>query len=221
MSPLLDLNGLTDALTWLSAAATVGIVIASETWQHWRHRGEPARRARLAHADLREAWLRNLNQHPGSEVTSVQTLRNAVMASTLTASTAVLGLMGTVTLSAASLHNTFGTSSVQLPALTPRLMLELMLIATLFAALACSTMAVRYFNHVGFVSSMPVGSPDREKWMDTAIAHVRQAGLLYGWGLRALLLVVPLVASIVHPLFGPLASVGLVAVLRQLDKVPS
>jgi uncharacterized membrane protein len=221
MSTPLETQNLTDALTWASAAATVGIVIVNEAWQHWRHRGEPARRARLAHADLRETWLRNLSAQPGSEVTSVQTLRNAVMASTLTASTAVLGLMGTVTLSAASLHNTLDASSVALPALTPRLMLELMLMATLFAALACSTMAVRYFNHVGFVSSMPVGSPDRTRWTDTAIAHVRQAGLLYGWGLRALLLVVPLVASIVHPLFGPLASVGLVAVLRLLDKVPS
>lgn len=221
MSPAPDWHGMGEALTWLATAATVGIVLASESWQHWRHRGEPARRARLAHADLREAWLRNLNTHPGSEVTSVQTLRNAVMASTLTASTAVLGLMGTVTLSAATLQDSFGAAQGQLPALNPRLLLELMLIAALFAALACSTMAVRYFNHVGFVTSMSVGSPDRARWLETAVSHVRQAGLLYGWGLRALLLVVPLVASIVHPLFGPPASLGLVAVLHQLDKVPS
>lgn len=210
-----------DLLVWLAAATTVGLVAAYELLQQHRHRGEPRRLARAAHAQLREDWLRAASRHPGSEVTGVQTLRNAMMAATLTASTAVLGLMGTVTLSAASLHNTFGSPGVAWPSLTPRLMLELALMATLFAALACSVMAMRYFNHVGFVSAMPVGSPERERWQDTAVAHVRQGGLLYGWGLRALLMVVPLVASIVHPLFGPLASLGLVWVLSQMDKVPA
>jgi uncharacterized membrane protein len=210
-----------DLLIWLSAAATVGIVGLYEVVQQGRHRGEPGRLARAAHAQLREDWFNAASRHPGSEITGVQTLRNAVMAASLTASTAVLGLMGTVTLSASSLHDTLGNPGVQWPSLTPRLMLELALMATLFAALACSTMAVRYFNHVGFVSAMPVNSPERERWRATAVAHVRLAGLLYGWGLRALLMVAPLVASIVHPLFGPLAALGLVAVLSQMDNVPA
>jgi hypothetical protein len=210
-----------DTLLWLATAATVGIVGVYELVQHWRHRSEPSRYARLAHAELREAWLHACSEHAGTEVTTVQTLRNAMMAATLTASTSVLGLMGTVTLSATSLYPTLNDASQAGAALTPRLALELILIATLFAALTCSTMAVRYFSHVGFVSSMPVGSAQRTRWHPTAVAHVRQAGLLYGWGLRALLMVMPLVASIVSPLAGPLASLGLIVVLSQMDRVPA
>ena len=58
---------------------------------------------------------------------AVQTLRNSLMSATMTASTAMLGLIGTVTLAAPSLHASFGWSAT-LPSFTPRLVLELLLL---------------------------------------------------------------------------------------------
>ena len=148
----------------------------------------------------------------------MQTLRNALMAATMTASTAVLGLMGTLTLVVPSLHAIFvaaGTGSLRF---TARLVLELALMALLFASLVSSAMAVRYYNHAGFISGMPVGSPERERWADIGVAYLRRAGVLYSWGLRELLLVAPLVAAILHPAAGPPAAGLVVAVLYGFDR---
>ena len=49
---------------------------------------------------------------------------------------------------------------------------------------------------------MPVGSPAREKWNAMGLYYVRKAGLLYGLGLRQLLLIAPLIAHMLHPLGG-------------------
>lgn len=220
MSPAITLDLLShDDMVWLATAATVGIVAAYEAAQRWAHRGQPGRLARSAHAELREDWFKSISEQPGSEIIAVQTLRNSMMSATLTATTATLGLMGSVTLAASQLNATFANATLQWPVLTPRLTMELLLMATLFTALACSTMAVRAFNHASFISAMPIYSNERQRWLSTGVAHVRQAGVLYSWGLRALLMVTPLVVSIVHPLAGPLASLLLVAVLWKMDHV--
>ncbi|WP_292452240.1 DUF599 family protein [Methylibium sp.] len=116
--------------------------------------------ARSAHAALREDWFSAVSQHKGSKILAVQTLRNSLLSATMTASTAVLGLMGTVTLAAPSLHVSCGEAAA-VPSFTPRLVLELLLLTLLFVSLVCSAMAVRYYNHAGFISGMPVASEAR------------------------------------------------------------
>lgn len=61
---------------------------------------------------------------------AVQTLRNSLMAATMTVSTAALGLMGAVTLAAPSLNTTFGDASSA--HFTARLALELVLMMLFF-----------------------------------------------------------------------------------------
>ena len=128
-----------------------------------------------------------------------------------------LGLMGTVTLAAPSLHVSFGEAAA-LPSFTPRLVLELLLLTLLFASLVCSAMAVRYYNHAGFISGMPVESEARQRWAPAGAADVRRAGLLYSWGLRHLILVAPILASLLHPFAGPVAAVLVVVVLSGFDR---
>lgn len=213
------MSSTTPLWTWLAASATLVIVMAYEALQWLPGRNTPDTLSRAAHAKLRAEWLHALSTQHGSEILAVQTIRNSLMSSTLTASTAALGLMGTVTLIGAPLLN---ASLNHLPsepfAFTPRLMLELALMGTLFAALACSTMAVRYYNHSSFIGSLPVGSAERARWQDTGVTYLRRAGVLYSWGLRGLLMVAPLVAGIAHPLAGPVAALVLVAVLVGFDR---
>jgi len=149
-------------LVWLATLMTVGVLFGYEVVLALAQRRRPDRMARSAHAALREEWFTAVSQQKGSEILAVQTLRNSLMSATMTASTAVLGLIGTVTLAAPSLHVGFGEAAA-LPSFTPRLVLELLLLTLLFASLICSAMAVRYYNHVGFISGMPVESAARQR----------------------------------------------------------
>jgi hypothetical protein len=149
----------------------------------------------------------------------VQTLRNSLMSASMTASTAVLALMGSITLSASSLNLSFGGGGSGSLAFTPRLALELVLLALLCSSLVSSAMAVRYYHHAGFIGAMPVGSPARQRWHATGVSHLRRAGILYSWSLRNLVLVVPAVAFILHPAAGPGTAIVVVLVLFAFDRV--
>ncbi len=204
-------------LVWLAVLATVVPLLGYEAAVAVAQRFLPERMARSAHAALREDWFGAVSQRPDSELLAVQTLRNSLMAATMTASTAVLGLIGTATLAASSLHASFGEAAA-LPSFTPRLVLELLLLSLLFSSLVCSAMAVRYYNHAGFISGMPIGSEARQRWAPAGTAYVRRAGLLYSWGLRHLILVAPILAALLHPFAGPVAAVLVVLVLSRVDR---
>ena len=209
---------MTNLVTWLSALATVAILVSYEVALAFGHRRRPARLARTAHAALREEWFAAVSAQKGSEILAVQTLRNSLMSATMTASTAALALMGTATLAAPSLHSAFGYESGQ-PFFTARLAMEFALMSLLFASLLSSVMAVRYYNHAGFISAMPVDSEPRNRWSDSGKNYVRRAGILYSWGLRHLVLTAPILAFLVHPVAGAVAALGVVAVLLSFDRV--
>ena len=206
------------AFIWGLATATVLIVFGYEVALAFAHRRQPERLARTAHAALREDWFAAVSAQPGSEILAVQTLRNSLMSATMTASTAVLGLMGTLTLAAPSLHASFGDGASGWPNFTPRLAMELAVLALLLASLVSSVMAVRYYNHAGFIGGMPVESEARRRWASAGTAYVRKAGVLYSWGLRQLILIVPMVAFILHPVAGLVGALGVVAALLNFDR---
>lgn len=208
---------MTPTATWLAALATAGILLSYEAALAFAHRRSPGRLARTAHAALREDWFGAVSAQKGSELLAVQTLRNSMMSATMTASTAALALMGTATLALPSLHSALGEAP-GLPAFTARLALEFVLMAQLFASLLASIMAVRYYNHAGFIAGMPVDSLTRQRWNDAGRIHVRRAGILYSWGLRHLVLVAPVLAAIVHPAAGPVAALGVIGVLIGFDR---
>lgn len=209
---------MTLTMSWLAAVLTVAVLIAYEVSLAVAQHRRPERMARTVHANLREDWFEAVSAQKGSEVLAVQTLRNALMSASVTASTGALGLMGTVTLAVPSLHAEFGAAASVLPRLTPRLAMELVLLALLFASLVSSVMAVRYYNHAGFVGGMPVESDARKRWTAAGTAYVRKAGVLYSWGLRQLVLLAPVVAFILHPVAGPIAALIVCAVLFSLDR---
>ena len=202
---------------WLAAFATVATLVLYEAAVLLTQQRKPERVARSAHASLREEWFAAVSSQPGSEILAVQTLRNSLMSATMTASTAVLGLMGAVTLAAPSLRPSLADAGIGLT-FTPRLALELVLMMLLFASLVCSAMAVRYYNHAGFVGGMPVESHARKQWTAAGTAYVRKAGVLYSWGLHQLVLLAPVVAFILHPVAGPIAALVVCAISFSFDR---
>ncbi len=205
--------------SWWPALVTVGVLGAYELVLAVAERTRPAQVARSSHAQLREAWLDAIALQPGSEILAVQTLRNSLMSATMTASTAALGLMGTATLAAPSLRETLTADLQWAGLLAPRPMLELVLLGLLFISLVASAMAVRYYTHVSFIAGMPADSPTKQQWLPTGRRYIRQAGRLYGWGLRHLVLVAPVVAALLHPLAGPPAALLTVVALFRFDTV--
>ena len=206
------------SIVWWAALVTAAIPLLYELVLWWMQRQRPGQVARTAHAHLRTEWFSAVSAMPGSELLAVQTLRNSLMSATMIASTAAIGLMGAASLVATSLQPPLQAGSLLLHA-TPRLVMELLLLATLFASLVYSVMAVRYYNHAGFIVAMPVGSPQRLQWSPACVAYLRRAGLLYGWGLRHLILVAPMLGFIVHPLAGPVAAVLVVLALWGFDRL--
>ena len=204
-------------MAWAATGLTLAVLVAYEVALWPRSRRAPATMARTAHAALRAQWFDAVSRQPGSEILAVQTLRNSVMSASLTASTAVLGLMGSVTLALPTLRGSWGAA----PLPDSRLLLELLLMALLFAALMASAVAVRYYTHAGFVAGMPVGSPERAQWAAAGGDYVRRAGVLYGWGLRQLLLIAPILAALVHPFAGLPAALLTVAAVAACDRVRS
>jgi hypothetical protein len=98
-------------------------------------------------------------------------------------------------------------------------LLVLALLGLLFVSLVATLMAVRFYNHASFIGAMPVASPERASWASTGARYVRKAGILYGVGLRQLVLVLPLVAALFLPRAGPVAAVIVAAALFSFDCV--
>ena len=204
---------------WLAVLTTVIALVAYELSLALAQRRDPLGLARSAHATMREEWFIAVSQQPGSEILAVQTLRNSMMSATMIASTAALALMGTAALSVPSLHIGLHGANTDPLAIEPRTVLDLMLMIMLFASLLSSAIAVRYYNHAGYIGAMPVGSEARARWLAVGIQSVREAGILYRWGLRHLILVAPIIAAIAYPLAGPVMAIILIGFMRRFDRV--
>jgi uncharacterized membrane protein len=170
----------------------------------------------------RAAWVR-ATMAEGRDVLAVQTLRNSTMAATFMASTAVLLIIGVLTLSAqgdrleASWHvlDPVGPSGAVLWTVK-----TLGLLIDLFAAFLAFTMAIRQFHHVGYMINVPLSGKYGHIPLETVIAQLERSGRFYWLGMRAYFLLVPLVMWLFGPLPMMAATVVLIAVLYRLDHMP-
>jgi hypothetical protein len=204
-------------LPWFAAALSVVLVAGYELRSLRAARHDPATTARSAHRVLRGEWVQALSRQPGTEILAVQALRNSLMSSTINASTAVLVLMGSISLMVSS--RGASTFYFTLP-ITLTAVLQLAIVLTLFATYLCSALAMRYYNHAGFAMSLPVGSPERMGREPLAMIYVQRAGILYSWSLRCFFYAVPIAVGLLSPLSMPLAALALVVVLGLFDRAP-
>lgn len=206
-----------ELLPMLSVALSVVALAAYELQQLWAAHRDPVTTARSAHRMLRGEWVRALSRQPGTEILAVQALRNSLMSATIIASTAVLLLMGAVSLMVSS----GATSPLNVRQLSLQGLLELALVLALFATYVCSAMGMRYYHHAGFILSLPIGSAERTCREPLASCYVQRAGVLYSWSLRCFLFCAPIAIGLLDPLAMPFAAFGLVAALAFFDRVPA
>jgi uncharacterized membrane protein len=96
----------------------------------------------------------------------------------------------------------------------------LLLLLDFFIAFFSFTSAIRMFNHVGYMISIPAGSDSTIKVPQVA-SHLNRAGRYYSLGMSAYYISVPLVFWLFGPVFLVLATIGLVIVLYYLDRTPA
>ncbi len=156
----------------------------------------------------------------GKDILAVQTLRNWTMAATFLASTAILIGLGIFNLAVTA--DKQGELSLLISHFSsdhPGLWLgKLILLGVDFLfAFFNFTLAVRYFNHTGFMINLPVNANTGITVKDVA-EILDRGGIHYTLGMRGYYLSIPLTLWLFGPLWLLAGTLVLVAVLHWLDR---
>lgn len=186
-------------------------------------RKDPTYTVQAVNRIVRTAWVETLMSSGKPDVVSIQTLRNSTMAATFLASTSVLLIIGVLTLSgegdklSGSWHvlNTFGATHAEL-----WLTKLIFLLLDLFTAFFSFAMAIRVYNHVGYMINVPIALNHRAISPQHVAVHLNSAGSYYSMGMRAYYFTVPLVFWLFGPHFMLLATLILIPTLYKLDRAP-
>jgi uncharacterized membrane protein len=171
----------------------------------------------------RKAWVDNIMSDRSIGILGVQTLRNSTMAATFLASTAILLMMGTMNLMQNSSDKTSFLQSLESNMVGSSSLEEAKLMALLvifFWAFFSFTMAVRMYNHVGFLLN---SANEKHKFYPSPRYVARllnRSGRYYSLGMRAYYFSIPLVFGLFNPYYLVVASIGLVVVLYHIDRAP-
>jgi uncharacterized membrane protein len=172
--------------------------------------------------DARAAWVENIMSDKSKDILAVQTLRNSTMAATFLASTAILLIMGVLNL----MHD--GGSESVLHSLQNGIIsggdLEeiklLILLIAFFTAFFSFSLAVRMYNHIGYLINSSNTKQQFCPTSDYVSRLLNRSGSYYSYGMRAYYLSVPLVFGLFSPYYMVFASIVLVVVLYHIDRAP-
>jgi len=168
---------------------------------------------------VRELWVRSVMDER-KDILAVQTLRNWTMAATFLASTAIIIGLGIFNLAVtadkqgelSTLLNLVGND-------TPGLWtFKLVLLGANFLfAFFNFILAVRYFNHTGFMICLP-SEAHAEFTVETVIAVLARGAMHYTLGMRGYYLSIPLLLWVFGPLWLMAGTILLMLVLYQADR---
>jgi uncharacterized membrane protein len=203
-------------------AISVLLLVLYQVFLARKEKRDPTCTVQAVNIIARTAWVENIMRE-GKDILAVQTLRNSTMAATFLASTAVLLIIGVLSLSgqADKLETTWHALNV-LGARHSELYMAklLLLLIDLFFAFFSFSMSIRIFNHVGFMINVPLAMNHKAISPGHVAVHLNRAGRFYSLGMRAYYYAVPLLFWVFGPLFMLAATVGLIMVLYRLDRAP-
>lgn len=207
----------------LGFVLSFGLIAAYHLFLRWRTtHHDPHYTVQAVQAEARRHWVESV-MRDRRDILAVQTLRNSTMAATFLASTAVLLIMGTLSLAehgsdvSHALHalNILGTVE---PGLW--LLKLLALVVDLFVAFFTFTLAIRKFNHAGYLLNLPAELKHPIITPQYVADYLNRAARYYSSGMRAYYFTVPLLFWLFGPLLMVIASLVLVFVLHRLDRAP-
>jgi len=179
----------------------------------------PDSSAHSFNAKIRQRWVQMILANDNNGLLAIQTLRNSVMAANFMASTAILLIIGSLS-SSEKLSHWLLQSDIQnlIPAYSNELSsLKLgLLVLDFFIAFYSFSMAIRFFNHVGYM----IGLADTELTKATCL-YLNKAGRYYTLGTRSFFFSLPIILWFFGPYFLILGTLILILGLALLDHVSS
>lgn len=219
----MNLSWQSNSYDLISFLLSLMILVAYSLFIRYKTKKNPAYTVQAVNAIARTAWVETIMQEKGNEVLAVQTLRNSTMAATFLASTAVLLIIGVMTLSGQGdkIESTWHVLNISGGKHAELWLSKLLLILLdLFVAFFSFAMAVRVFNHVGYMINVPLSRNLKMICPAHVAIHLNRAGKFYSIGMRAYYFVVPLVFWLFSPHFMLISTLALVMVLYRLDRTP-
>jgi uncharacterized membrane protein len=207
----------------LALAVAAAVLFGYYVYLGWQTRRDPTFSVRAVAQLARASWVEYIMSRPGQEVLAIQTLRNSTMAATFLASTAVLLMIGVLTLTqyADRLAEAWGALSPVAATSREVLLIKLLcLLADLFFVFFCFSVAIRLMNQIGFMIAVPEALRHPGASPRVVARHLNRAGDFYARGMRGYYFLIPLVFWLFGALFLVVSSVGLVLVLYWLDRGP-
>jgi uncharacterized membrane protein len=208
---------------FFGAGASLLLLVGYQLFLRHKLKGDPLYTIQAVNAAARAAWVETVMGSPNKELLAVQTLRNSIMGATFLSSTAVLLIVGTLTLSAQSENlgstwhtlNIFGTTHAEV-----WLTKLLTLLLDLFVAFFSFAQAIRLYHHVGYMINVPTTMKHRALSPQHVALHLNRAGACYAIGMRAYYVSVPLVFWLFGPHFMLFSTFILIPILYRLDHTP-
>ncbi len=206
----------------IAFAVSASLLVGYHGWLRLKLRHNPLYTVQALNNLARTAWVENVMAER-RDILAVQTLRNSTMAASFLASTAILLILGALSLSAQS--DKLGEAWHSLNVLGTReisLWLGKLLLITLdlFVAFFAFSLSIRVYNHVGYLVNVPLTAGHKAISPAHVAEFLNRGGMYYSIGQRAFYYLVPLVFWLFGPLFMLAVTVFLIAVLAQVDRAP-
>lgn len=210
-------------LDTVAVAVSVTLIVSYYVFLISRVRRDPDYTIQAINHKARSLWVEAVMRDRSKDIMGVQALRNFAMAATFKASSAILLIIGTLTLSgqAESLARTWHVLNIGgSPAPELWIVKILCLLTALIVAFFAFAMTIRVLNHVVFMISLPADVAHGALSPEWVAARLNQAGAFYTVGMRAYFVTVPLAFWLFGPVLLVLATMGLVVMLYYLDRSP-
>jgi uncharacterized membrane protein len=216
-------GGLERMIDFIAALGSLALILAYHFFLSLRIKRDPLFTVHALNKLAREAWVDTIMRNEKPDVLAVQTLRNSVMASSFMASTAILLMVGALSTAGAAEHPGSAVHALNLTGATNAQVTAwklLCLLVDFFVAFFCFAMAVRFYNHVGYLIGIPAQRAQSAISPALVTAYLDRAGVFYLLGMRSFFYSVPLVFWMFGPLFMIVATVVLICALYPLDRAP-
>jgi uncharacterized membrane protein len=183
----------------------------------------PNSSVQAVNAMIRERWVLMIMTSSNMEILAIQTLRNSVMAASFMATTATLLIIGVLNLSekigqwAESLQHLFQFCQSSNDLWQIKLGILLLSFAIAFYYFA---MAIRFFNHVGYMINLPFETATNQALYQQTCAYLNKAGSYYTFGIRTFFFGLPIISWFFGAYFLVFSTVCLIVGLSLLDRVP-
>ena len=202
---------------------SVALAAGYYAFLHWRTaHHDPLYTIQGINAEARRLWVDSVMRER-RDILAVQTLRNSTMAATFLASTAVLLVIGALSLAEHGndfehvLHSLNIGGRIE-PALW--LIKLLVLVVDLCVAFFSFTQAVRKFNHVGYLLNVPLALEHPLITPRYVADFLHRAAQHYSMGMRAYYFTVPLLFWLFGPYLLVISTLVLLFFLYRIDRAP-